>query len=282
MVVVSIQRFGVPTVGGQAFAAFIPSAPAIGACLLQDPRTAAVSSDRVPTPSYGPCGAAHYGEVVQVYNDSDLFPRIDLGGITAPDPATCEPAAHSYLGADQVSPRFDRGDYRSVSFGPWRPVATGSVGVIEPSAPQRIVGQRWIACVTLPKARLSFTGTVHDAFTGGVLPDAYASCADEFPVRSSIDCSIPHRVELFATTSRTYDLPGLADLNTSCNQFIQYVTGRTDLPSDGRLAVRAVSVLIKPGGDPDTAEGFCGITSTGNYRLTATLFGVGNGPLPLS
>lgn len=283
VVAVVLPQLRVDRVAGAAVTAPILGAPDVGACILQDPTHAPTGVYGVAAPSYGSCSAAHFGEVIQIFTDSSTFPRVQIGRASVPNPVICNPAASSYLAVDQVTPRNDRGDYRSVSFAPWLPISTGSVGLIVPSAVQRAAGQHWIACVTRASISRSFRGTVRDAYLGGELPDAYATCADELPpTTTKIDCATTHQVEIFASTTRSNDLPDQANLTSSCSDFLQYVTGRIDLSAGGRLAIRAISVRTKAGGDPDGAQAFCGISTTGRTRLTGTLFGVGGRPLPLS
>ncbi len=292
LVAIIVPQLREVRIAGRAEAAAVTTPPAIGACVLGDPRHSSAGAGEIPALRYGGCGGPHYGEVVQVFADSSTFPRVLLDQIGAPDASTCDPAISSYLATDQVMPRNDRGDYRSVSFGTWRPLGIGSVGLIGPSSLQRAAGQRWIACVTEGNGSPAVVGTVRDAFAGGRVPNSYAVCADDLAPGSAISCSGPHRVELFASTGLVYGLPTLAELNSSCNDFIRYLTGRKDLSAGGRLQVRVAPVyygLIDaqnsgPFSSVQTqpAQAFCGVAATGSSTLTSTLFGVGDGPLPLS
>ena len=142
---------------------------------------------------------------------------------------------------------------------------------------QRAAGQRWIACVTEGNGSPPVTGTVRDAFTGGRLPNSYAVCADDLTAASSIPCADPHRAELFASTGVSYHLPGVAELNRSCGEFVRYLTGRKDVSADGRLQVAVAPVYYGITGHKSPrvldavqiqpAQAFCGVRTTGSSVL---------------
>lgn len=291
LVALVVPRLAGTPIGGTPAALSIQGPPAIGSCVLHEPMP-----DGRPlgsaAPRYGGCGQAHFGEVVQVLSNADSFPRIGLNPMSSPDPAGCTGVADSYLGVDQVSIRNDRGDFRSISFGPWQLLSVGRVGVIEPTALQRELGQTWIACVTEGNLGAPYTGTVRGAFTGGSLPNSYAICSDHVASGPAVACAARHRAEVFGSTPVAAALPPESVLTSSCNELLQYVSGRTDLSAGGRLEVQAVPVYYgvsshtNPGQsdsvDTEPGQAFCGIAATGTSMLTSTLFAVGDRPLPLS
>ncbi len=292
LVAVVVPRLGGTSIPGTPTALSIQAPPTIGACILDNPMPDGVRLGNAPTLHYGGCGQAHFGEVVEVLSNAEKFPRIGLDPMGSPDPTSCTEVVNSYLGVDQVSIRNDRGDYLSMSFGPWQPVSVGRVAVIGPTALQQELGQTWIACVTEGNTGSPYTGTVRGAFTGGSLPNSYASCSNTVTPGTSVECATPHRVELFATTAVTTTLPSQAGLTSSCTELLQHVTGRSDLSAGGRIQVQAVPVYYgvsshtNPGQrdsvDTEPGQAFCGIAATGAARLTSTLFAIGNRPLPLT
>ena len=286
-----VPRIGGVEVTGTAVAVVIQSPPTVGDCVLTDP-SASGASDVVPALVYGSCATPHFGEIVQVYADSLDFPNTQPDEIRAPSATYCDGAASSYLAVDQVLPRYDRGDYKSISFGPWQPASIGTVGLIGPSAEQHAVGQDWIACVTEGTTPTPASGTVREAFSGGTLPDSYTLCSDQLVAGAAIDCRSKHKAELFALTGLVETLPAQSALDVSCRGFVQYLTGRKDLASTAGLKVVATVVYHGVTGHPtpgqtdpiqtSPAEAFCGVTTVGSRVLSGSLFAIGDGRLPLS
>lgn len=288
LVAMVIPRLDGTPIGGTPTALSIQGPPTTGSCILDNPIANGRRPGNTSTLRYGGCGQGHFGEVVQVLNNAEKSSRVEL---ELPDPTTCTAVVDSYLGVDQVSVRDDRGDYRSMSFGLWQPVSVGRVRVIGPTQVQRDVGQTWIACVTEGGEGAPYTGTVRGAFTGGSLPNSYATCGDTVTPGAAVGCAAPHRVEVFASTPATTSLPSQAALTSSCTDLLRYVTGRTDLSAGGRIEVQAVPVFYgvsshtNPGqrdsADTEPGQAFCGIAATGAAKLRSTLFAIGKRPLPL-
>jgi hypothetical protein len=273
-------------IAGTATAQQIQRPPTVGECVLDQPATNGGALGRLADLHYGSCDGPHYGEVVQVFTQYADFPGVQRSG-PDPDPANCIPASNSYLAVDQVLPRYDRGDFRSVSFGAWRPVSVGAVGVIGPSIGQQLADQQWLACVTEGSSGAPFLGTVRGAFTGGNLPDSYTVCTDQLRGGRPVNCASPHAVELFADTGVMTTLPSEADLTGSCTDLVRYLSGRTDLLDGGHLKIETTFAYYgetgHPGATPpESAQAYCGVSAVGTSRLTSTLFGLRNRPLPLS
>src|ERR1700712_2549238 len=273
-------------IAGTATAQQIQGPPTVGQCVLDDPAANGGALGRLADLDYGSCDRPHYGEVVQVFAQYADFPGVQRSG-PDPDPANCIPASNSYLAVDQVLPRYDRGDFRSVSFGAWRPVSVGAVGVIGPSIGQQLADQQWLACVTEGNSDAPFLGTVRGAFTGGNVPDSYTVCTDQLRGGHPVNCASPHATELFADTGVTGALPSRADLARSCADMVRYLSGRTNLLAASQLQVEtAIAHYGDTGqptaGQPESAQAYCGVSAVGAIKLTATLFGLRNRPLPLS
>ena len=189
-------------------------------------------------------------------------------------------------------PRYDRGDYKSVSFGSWRPVSVGLVGLVGPNINQQLAGQHWLACMTKGSTDAPFLGTVRGAFVGGTLPNSYTLCTDQLRGGDPVDCASPHTTELFADTGIVNSLPSDASLSASCVSFVRYLSGRPGLLTDPRVRVQTTASYYGETGHPiagqpnsmqsQLAQAFCGVTVVGTSKLTGTLFGIDNRPLPLS
>ncbi len=292
LLAVVIPRSMSQRIGGAAVAVPIQPPPTVGQCILDDPSGNGEGFGKLATLRYGSCDRPHYGEIVQVFAKYQELPPRQQSQISPLDPSVCAPAATSYLDADQVMPRYDRGDYRSVSFGAWQPVSLGLVGLTGPSVAQQSIGQRWIACLTEGNTNSPFLGTVRGAFVGGTVPNSYALCTDQLRGGDPVDCAGPHTTELFADTGIIGKLPPESALTASCIDFVQYLSGRSDLLKGGRLQVEVTTDYYGETGHPIAGEpnslqsqlsqAFCAVTAVGSSRLTATLFGIGNRPLPLS
>ena len=273
-------------IAGTATARQIQRPPIVGECVLDEPAANGGALGRLADLHYGSGDGPHYGEVVQVFAQYADFPGVQRSG-PDPDPANCIPASNSYLAVDQVLPRYDRGDFRSVSFGAWRPVSVGAVGVIGPSIGQQLADQQWLACVTEGNSGAPFLGTVRGAFTGGNLPDSYTVCTDQLRGGHPVNCASPHATELFADTGVTAKLPSEADLTTSCSDLVRYLSGRANLLVGGQLHIQTAIASYGDTGRPtagqsESAQAYCGVGAVGASMLTATLFGLRNRPLPLS
>lgn len=288
LVAMVIPRLDGTPIGGTPTAMSIQGPPTIGSCILDNPIANGRRPGNTSTLRYGGCRPGHFGEVVQVLDYTKKSSRV---GIRLPGPTSCSAVVNSYLGVDQVSVRSDRGDYRSMSFGLWQPVSVGRVGVIGPTQVQKDVGQKWSACVTEGGVGAPYTGTVRGAFTGGSLPNSYATCGDAVTPGTAVGCASPHRVEVFASTPVTTSLPSQAALTSSCSDLLRYLTGRTDLSAGGRIEVQAVPVFYgvsshtnsgqRDSVDTEPGQAFCGIAATGTAKLMSTLFSIGKRPLPL-
>ena len=273
-------------IAGVGMAQPVQGPPTVGECVLDDPAPNGGTLGRLADLDYGSCDGPHYGEVVQVFARYADFPGVQRSG-PDPDPAYCIPASNSYLAVDQVLPRDDRGDYRSVSFGAWRPVSVGAVGVIGPSISQQLTDQQWLACVTEGSSGAPFLGTVRSAFDGGNLPNSYTVCTDQLPNSHPVDCASPHATELFADTGIMVKLPPAEELTRSCTDFVRYLSGRNNLLDGGHLKIETTFAYYgetgHPGATPpESAQAYCGVSAVGTSKLTGTLFGLRNRPLPLS
>lgn len=123
------------SVPGTAVRPPLPGPPAVGDCVLDDPRSSPTAEDYAPAPVLlvrtAPCDSTRYGEVVYVTLDGDAFPVTTSDRISTPTPLACVPEIRAYLDAP------GRSDTEVL----------GVAGLIGPSIWQRIDRQGWLACV---------------------------------------------------------------------------------------------------------------------------------------
>lgn len=270
-----------------AGALVVPPPPAVGDCwtpLPTDPDVDAIlASDRVPPLTSQPCSGPRVGEVVAVENQQRSTP------IGRP----CTSAAQSYLGVIAAPTRPV-----DVAAGatPWSSPIVPTAVTFGPGPLQRAAGQQWSACVVLgvgfPGQR--FPGSVRGlARVGGSGFAPYAVCSPAPVVHATVPCGTPHRYEVFA---EAYDLgPDEAASAASCREQVAQQTGLADPLADGRLAVELMPYAydqtsgsesrVVPYGEARASDGrglICVVRPADpDARLTGTLHGIGDRPLPL-
>ena len=95
-------------------------------------------------------------------------------------------------------------------------------------------------------------------------------------------CFEPHDTEVFGSAVVEN---GAADLTPSCLGLVTQHTGMSD-PTDGGLLRVSAAAVNPPGWPPVVPQPgemqaiVCAVTVTGGRLLTASLVGVGGGPLP--
>lgn len=291
------------TVGGHAQAAPVPPAAAVGDCLWATTEAAAYRVDdnglRLSSRSFGACGEPTttsrsapvvVGEVAAVLTERS----------GRPDDECAEPVGR-YLGNRGV-PSRSSGDL-------WHPSGGTTVIVGNPDTRQWADGQRWQACVVLPpmvtvdgafapahvasSAFRSARGAWADPGYRDRLGDCFIESAGPIArLPGPVFCGAPHDGERLGVASWTVDVPSTALLRQTCADMAAQQLGTSDPTRGGVLTVEVVVVADPTGtrtpvADTDTltarAEADCTIrpVDTGQ-RLTATLLGVEDGPLPLA
>ncbi|MET0863647.1 MAG: septum formation family protein [Nakamurella sp.] len=262
---------------GSAQRAPIAGAPAVGDCLQNDPtgRRAAFDSPgtRVFSGAVGPCAERNFGEVVSV-QDVDTFRGSSTERSAVIDPAACQFPAADYLGWSEPDTPVDAAG--------WMPSALQNLVLFGPDSSQFRVGQRWLACVLLPRTA-PYSGSMRDTRPGPAI-DALGSCratandtADGY-----VPCGDPHISEVFGVGAvGPADVP---ELLQACRGIITLEAGLADPTAGGSL-----SIWVEAGGsfgDPAQrghvrkSAGKCTVAATGGRQLGASLLGVGDGPLP--
>ncbi|MET0966853.1 MAG: septum formation family protein [Nakamurella sp.] len=263
---------------GSAHRAPIAGPPTVGDCVQTSPagRRAAFDSPntRVFSGSFGPCADRNFGEVVSV-QDIDTFRGSSTDRAAVIDPAACLIPAADYLGWPEPAGS-------SVDSAGWAPAALQNLVLFGPDASQYFVGQRWLACVLLPRTA-PYSGSMRDSRPGPAV-DALGTCRATANEAGGeyVPCSEPHISEVFGVGSvGSADIP---ELSQACREMISRESGLSDPTAAGTL-----STWVEAGGsfgDPPqrvrsgVSAGRCTVSATGGRQLNGSLLGVDDGPLP--
>jgi hypothetical protein len=286
-------------IAGTAAAVPVPDPPRVGQCLLAaaDGGRSVLEFNQVTVSAagVGPCGGQNFGEVVAVASDVHTFPSTVTNRANHPEPLACQPAARRYVGwsvADDDPTIGETGNSYPGSgepdgsgvgpgrrLGPWRPVSTSSIALYGPNLWQFQAGQHWLACVLVPRD-VPYAGSVRGGPAGSAA-SAFASCWNRgaFVPREPIPCAQPHSGETFGV-ARLGDIDP-AVIDRSCVDLVTAATGMSD-PVRGGVITIAVQVDASNGGAASDSAGqaSCTIGVVADRRLTESLTGIGDGPLP--
>jgi hypothetical protein len=230
-----------------------------------------------------PCAQPHVAEVVVVVpvqssSTDEAFTRVCQSEIEA---YTGQPA-DGVLGPDWVAP------FVSVTPGSFSPAAGTST---DASAPDP-----WRACLVQPaiSAGLSYTGTLRGVGGSGAVPAAASVCfrTTGNPTWSAVPCTTPHLGEVVARRAFTVAIDqSFLDVETDptllagCAAEIGARTGLADPTAGGALSV-GLSDISANSNFPGDATSIvatvdCTVSVAHGGRLTGSLLGIGDGPLPL-
>ncbi len=111
---------------------------------------------------------------------------------------------------------------------------------VGPSRVQRLVGQRWSACVVGAPVSRPYDGRLRDVLTTGALPSDFGSCWKSDSLRDSeqVACDRPHAVEVLATTGLGSASQTAAEVGRSCRVVAGRMMRTTDPERGGALSVR--------------------------------------------
>ena len=290
LAVVIVCAVVIPVCGGRREAGIaqpVPPQPrpGVGDCLDLVPSSRS-ALDYMPPLRAGRAGACddqNLGEIVFVADNVSSFPRTTENTLSRPEVLACEPLVRRYLGwpdsgrAELDPPGTDV---------PWRPWSVVSSGLIGPNLQQYFAGQRWVACVAYPQVA-PFSGSLAGSVRTGRAANAFATCLSEpgDAVQPVGPCTRAHQTELFGWVRTSQSQDGLQD---ACRSLVERLTAMPDPTAGGLLTVR-VAVLTQAGamapGDSTTGSAddrrSCMVSADGDRRLTGTLVGLGNQPLPL-
>ena len=283
---------------GTPVAQLIAGPPAVGSCVsgltYPDPTLPAAGAARtLPVATVVPCAGEVMGEIMSVTRSSGP------SGVSAPEPdGGCRSQVEGYLGTTPTT------DILGVQWNKNLDVDTVTVG---PNAHDRAAGRTWTACVLSPTNQLYRATALRSSWSAGRLPDAFGLCWAENLVQHGVptNCVSPHRTQqlgygFVASTARS--APSPADPSASdpsnsnpaasdpsavasadpaavaagCAQLAATMMKAQDPTRGGLLAVK---VVADTSGAPFVQ---CAVAVVGNRKLTGSLIGIGNKPLPLT
>ncbi|WP_111767738.1 hypothetical protein [Nakamurella deserti] len=267
VLVLAVRAVGHPGLPGSATAAPLPGPPPVGACLLlTDGRPAVVD-----------CVAPHDLEVT--------------AGVSA----------------DATPPTLSQCDARTAGYLPpvvvddWLLPLEVRTTVVPAPPGQRSADRGWQVCAVRPDTGERFAGSVRGMTLETFRGDVVGRCSDD-PTGPAVPCGDPHAAELLGTTDRSYpdvDLGGVylgvalnagsvpdavgADLDARCTALAGRLTDSDDPTYDGQLDLRVQVLTVVPTDVPGTIRVYASCVAAGppGRALTASVVGLGPGPLPL-
>lgn len=151
----------------------------------------------------------------------------------------------------------------SAAAGAWAPVEVqrflAVVGGSEPAG--------WAVCAVVAPGFEPYRGSYLDSMADRAAPAPFGFCRSTDAPDQRVSCGDPHDEQVFATAPA-----GSTPTPDSCRDLVERLTAMRDPTGDGRLAV----------GVDGSGDGACRVRVVGAQRLTATLLGRGDAPLPLA
>ncbi len=286
---------------GSAQAVPVAGPPAVGDCVMDpfpgesvspvpDLATAGGTVPIYPAQTIQPCSGARYGEVVAVFPHP--LPYVAKGDdhsgryLQDPNVDKCSPLLSAYLGMvpEPMS-----------SF--WIPDLSINGGLSRPSVRQTTAGQHWAACVISvqppdvyadPLTGPRYGASLRNAVKTGAERNVIGRCPPlvdwtSQPLTGS--CASPHVLELLAYGGSGNKSMDRAQLDLSCRQFANQVTGIPDPSAAGALDVQ---VHVEDGDNaviagqqiPPASFLRCGVVVLDGHKLAGSLLALGRAPIP--
>lgn len=265
VVVPAAARWDGLRTAGSAVVARTAVVPAVGDCVAaltgptppRQPLVYGISAAVVDEQAviFAPCVGAHVGEVVASRRDADGV----AGGARERAGAAarwCTDVAVGYR-------EHLRWQVAAVAAGVWSPAAAHRfVAVVSGSG-----ADRWAVCAVLAPGLERYQGSYVRSMADLPAPAPFGSCRSaEVPDRR-VSCQIPHGQQVFGTVQ-----PGATPSTDSCRALVGQLTAMSDPTGAGRLEVGVA--------DLDSVA-TCRVRVVGPQRLTGTLLGLGDRPLPI-
>jgi len=262
---------GVPIAGrrdgqrvvGTAVLARTVVVPAVGDCLaaLTGPTPTLVPMVVEPSAAvvdgssamFAGCGGTHLGEVAALRRDPP-----------GPDQATRTSGAARWCTDVGVTYREHLRWQAAAAGGEWTPaVVQRFLAVVSgPGA------DGWAVCVVLAPGLEPYRGSYLGSLADTAAPAPFGSCRSGDLPEQQVSCQLPHREQLLGTAPS-----GVTPTDAGCRALAARLTAMSDPTGSGRLAVGVVGT---------GAAATCRVRVAGPERLTATLLGLGDAPLPLT
>ena len=269
-------------VAGTPVAAVIAPPPTVGSCVgdIAEAATGAArrESDRtLPVATVVPCSGFVTGEIISV-TPSRHGPRIStLDEYNQANPS-CRSEVEKYLGTTATTV------IRGVE---WNLNIDVDIATVGPDDHDRAAGRSWTACVLSAANQIYPATPLHQSWLSGTLPDAFGLCWAENLVQHGVptNCTSPHRTQqigdgFVAQTSDSgtgiVSSAGPDDIVAGCRMLAASVLKVADPTRGGALTVKVVD---DSAGAPYVQ---CVVAAVGNHKLTGSLIGIGNKPLPLT
>ena len=200
---------------------------------------------------FGRCAGTHAGEVAAFRRDA---PGTDPAARTGAAAAWCGEVAESY--------REHLRWQVSAAAGAWAPVQVQRfLAVIG-----RPGTDGWAVCAVLAPGLEQYRGSYLDSMADRAAPAPFGFCRSAVAAHRRVSCGEPHDEQVFGTARA-----GSSPTPDSCRALVQRLTAMPDPTGDARLVV----------GVDGSGSGACRARVVGPQRLTATLLGLGDAPLPL-
>lgn len=306
LAVAVVPGVGYRMVAGTPVASPVPGPPVVGDCVLEpvdpywdDPAVAGLAGSAAtyayPRLATAPCRGSRYGEVTSV-TLTPAAPMISVSSdgtfVNDPNVETCAPSASRYIGLAIT------GTQRAPLLGGWYPSQIVEAAAITASIQQAAAGQHWLACIIYlgrsPVDPLAvadqerYDGSLLDAMSTGRQRNRIGTCALGSDLTGGvlglIGCTTAHRSEVFAAGGSGTRTLNRADLQRSCDQVVERLTGIGDLHAAGfTIEVQAIAsngTPIKAASIPPEVNLSCGVTSSNGRNLNGSLLALGRLPIP--
>jgi hypothetical protein len=269
-------------IAGVPVAAAIDEPPAVGSCVGEisypDPAAAGRSGSRqLPVATVVKCAGDVSGEIISVTPRRRSPAVSTLGEYDQANPS-CRDQVEKYLGTTATT---------VIGGVEWNLNIDVDVTTVGPSAHDLAAGRTWSACVLSASNQIYPATPLRGSWSTGTLPDAFGLCWAENLVQRGVptNCTSPHRTQQigYGFVAETSDSgTGIVSSATpdeivaGCRSLAATVMKVADPTRGGALAVRVV----------DDASGApyvqCAVAVVGDRKLTGSLIGIGNRPLPLA
>lgn len=240
----------------------VPASPDPGADKEAAPQVGEVPASGV---RFGACTGEHIGEVVAYRT---MPQRALTEADRAADVRWCRSIASDY----QAHARWR---VRDAASGIWTPSTGQQFTAVLSDVLSESDQPRWSACMVGAFGHEPYAGSYLQSFAVGAPPAPFGRCQMNGARAREVSCTTPHDAQEFGVGSGA-PMPA-REAVAACRELISEMTGLAEVTADGVLRTEVV------GGGARSAEPVrCRVSVVGPARLTATLIGVGGGPLPLS